>query len=286
MTAGWRALINADGQGRRLSTRTCQARRPRRSSSTTREAVPAGQHLAEAGHRRVLSWARPRRCSAPPRDFSGLPQTHARSSADVARSRVRRRIHRDFGRAAATTFLRNGCRPPRCSPARTRSPSGLSRCSAGKGCRFPGMFRSIGFDDVGPLNLFGPPLTAVRQPVAEIGRRGVELLLESNWQARIRRLPKSSAGRNHRADLRGPACGAETRNKKTHRGEGHMTLDQQTRYDRRRRCSALSRFLERPAARRRTTDLRAGADQPAGLVLQPDERRRPEGGRRGGRRSS
>ncbi|MBR7518443.1 substrate-binding domain-containing protein, partial [Mycobacterium tuberculosis] len=40
----------------------------------------------------------------------------------------------------------------------------------------------IGFDDVGPLHLFAPPLTVIRQPVRQLGRRALELLLETNWQ--------------------------------------------------------------------------------------------------------
>lgn len=40
----------------------------------------------------------------------------------------------------------------------------------------------IGFDDVGPLHLFSPPLTAIRQPVRALGERALALLLETNWQ--------------------------------------------------------------------------------------------------------
>ncbi len=35
----------------------------------------------------------------------------------------------------------------------------------------------VAFDDVGPLHLFAPPLSAIRQPVAEMGRRAVALLM-------------------------------------------------------------------------------------------------------------
>jgi LacI family transcriptional regulator len=36
----------------------------------------------------------------------------------------------------------------------------------------------VAYDDVAPFDLFQPAITAVRQPVAEMGRRGVELLVE------------------------------------------------------------------------------------------------------------
>jgi LacI family transcriptional regulator len=42
----------------------------------------------------------------------------------------------------------------------------------------------VGFDDVGPLQLFSPPLTAIRQPVRAIGQRALSMLLETNWQER------------------------------------------------------------------------------------------------------
>lgn len=35
----------------------------------------------------------------------------------------------------------------------------------------------VAFDDVGPLHLFAPPLTAIRQPVGEMGARAVALLM-------------------------------------------------------------------------------------------------------------
>lgn len=35
----------------------------------------------------------------------------------------------------------------------------------------------IGFDDVGPLHLFAPPITAVRQPVRALGQRALQLLM-------------------------------------------------------------------------------------------------------------
>jgi len=51
----------------------------------------------------------------------------------------------------------------------------------------------IAFDDVGPLHLFGPPLTAIRRPVEHLGRRGVErvvsLVKGRALDAAIERLP-------------------------------------------------------------------------------------------------
>jgi LacI family transcriptional regulator len=40
----------------------------------------------------------------------------------------------------------------------------------------PGDLSLVTFDDVGPLNLFAPPLTAIRQPVADMGAQAVAML--------------------------------------------------------------------------------------------------------------
>jgi len=45
-----------------------------------------------------------------------------------------------------------------------------------RGLRIPEDLSIIGFDDVLPAQLAMPPLTTVRQPVAELGRTAVSLL--------------------------------------------------------------------------------------------------------------
>jgi DNA-binding LacI/PurR family transcriptional regulator len=42
----------------------------------------------------------------------------------------------------------------------------------------PGDVSVIGFDDIPEAEFFSPPLTTVRQDFAEMGRRGVALLLD------------------------------------------------------------------------------------------------------------
>ena len=36
----------------------------------------------------------------------------------------------------------------------------------------------VTFDDVGPLDLMDPPITAIRQPVDDIGRLAIERMLD------------------------------------------------------------------------------------------------------------
>ena len=49
--------------------------------------------------------------------------------------------------------------------------------SGGPASPCPRMLSIIAFDDVGPLHLLQPPLTAIRQPVADMARQGVALLV-------------------------------------------------------------------------------------------------------------
>jgi DNA-binding LacI/PurR family transcriptional regulator len=55
---------------------------------------------------------------------------------------------------------------------------GLLRCLGEQGRGVPADVSVIGFDDIPEAEFFSPPLTTVRQDFAEMGRRGVALLLE------------------------------------------------------------------------------------------------------------
>ena len=55
---------------------------------------------------------------------------------------------------------------------------GLLRCLNEQGRSVPADVSVIGFDDIPEAEFFSPPLTTVRQDFAEMGRRGVALLLE------------------------------------------------------------------------------------------------------------
>jgi transcriptional regulator, LacI family len=52
---------------------------------------------------------------------------------------------------------------------------------AQRGLRIPLDISIIGFDDILPLHLFSPPITAIRQPVEEMGERALEVLLDTDW---------------------------------------------------------------------------------------------------------
>lgn len=50
-----------------------------------------------------------------------------------------------------------------------------------RGVRVPADVSMVGFDDIQPLDMFAPPITAVRQPVEAMGQKAVDLLLDTDW---------------------------------------------------------------------------------------------------------
>jgi LacI family transcriptional regulator len=64
-----------------------------------------------------------------------------------------------------------------------------------RGRRVPDELSVVTFDDVEPLHLMAPPITAVRQPLAEIGRRSVDAVLRPDRSrpegSTVERLPVS-----------------------------------------------------------------------------------------------
>jgi len=82
------------------------------------------------------------------------------------------------GRTAARRMLDGGNVPPTAVfTASDELALGFMQVLASRTMAVPETISVIAFDDVGPLDLLRPPLTAIRQPVAAMGREGVRLLL-------------------------------------------------------------------------------------------------------------
>ncbi|SNB71427.1 transcriptional regulator, LacI family [Arboricoccus pini] len=138
----------------------------------------AGQALLAAGHRRIGC-------------IGGLA---GMTSMDGRWQGLCRAV-RECGPEAAITFSTNGPysvaegrRAARLFLAAAEPPSALFVCSEEaalgvlEGLRdadidVPGDVSLIAFDDVGPLHLLTPPLTAIRQPIEAMGRRAVEAIV-------------------------------------------------------------------------------------------------------------
>ena len=137
----------------------------------------AGQHLTMFGHRRLAF------VGGPSDLMSGIERANGFRRAARVAGRSVKIVSEQFGdygtahgRAAAEVLLQLSPMPSGVFAASDEIALGLLSQLKSRGVRVPDDMSVIGFDDVGPLELFDPPLTTVRQPIVELGRRAVEAL--------------------------------------------------------------------------------------------------------------
>lgn len=143
----------------------------------------AGCHLAEMGHADVLFIGGPDAMISGRRRFSGLERAMGERLGSATRLyKYEGNYTTEFGRQAARRFIEEGRPATAIFASSDEIAIGLIEVFRAQGVSIPDDVSVVGFDDVGPLHLFAPPMTAVRQPVRAIGQRAVSLLLETNWQ--------------------------------------------------------------------------------------------------------
>ncbi|MFI0843043.1 LacI family DNA-binding transcriptional regulator [Mesorhizobium sp. IMUNJ 23232] len=143
----------------------------------------AGRHLAENGHRNVLYIGGAEGMISTRRRFQGLEKAMMEGTGGAARLfRYGGEYTTEFGRRAARRFLDEGLPVTAIFASSDEIAIGLIEVLRAQGVSIPQDLSIIGFDDVGPLHLFAPPLTAIRQPVRAIGERALALLLETDWE--------------------------------------------------------------------------------------------------------
>lgn len=145
----------------------------------------AGEHLADHGHHRVLYVGGPDDMLSTQRRFLGCQAALSqRFGRDVGLLRYCGEYTVEFGRHAARQFLAEGRPATAIFASSDEIAIGMMEVLRAEGVRIPEDVSMIGFDDVAPLHLFAPALTAIRQPVRAIGQRALSLLLETNWDER------------------------------------------------------------------------------------------------------
>jgi LacI family transcriptional regulator len=143
----------------------------------------AGLHLAEYGHRHILFIGGDQRMISARRRYDGVLRALREAQGDSVRvDRYAGEYTVEYGRQAALRFLEEQSGATAIFASSDEIAIGLIEVMRSREISVPGDLSLIGFDDVGPLHLFSPPLTVIRQPVREIGRRSLELLLGTNWQ--------------------------------------------------------------------------------------------------------
>ena len=142
-----------------------------------------GRHLADYGHRRVLFVGGPPGMLSARRRCQGLSRALAESFGDdVDLTSYSGDYTVDYGRHAARRFLQEGRPASAVFASSDEIAIGMIEVFRESAVSVPDDVSLVGFDDVSPLHLFEPPVTTVRQPVGQIGKRALEVLLETNWQ--------------------------------------------------------------------------------------------------------
>jgi LacI family transcriptional regulator len=134
----------------------------------------AGQYLRELGHARVgYVGAGPEMISGR-RRLEGLRQG---LGPDAEVSTAFCSYSREGGVEAAVALLEGGPRVTAIFAAADELAIGVLEVLHARGLRVPEDVSLVGFDDVAPLALFAPAITALRQPIEDMGRRAVDLLV-------------------------------------------------------------------------------------------------------------
>jgi LacI family transcriptional regulator len=154
----------------------------------------AGRCLAEAGHRRVAFLGGPEHMMSTRARLAGCRRALAEATSD---GEISTPLFGDYsvehGRRAAEELFRRKDDATAVFVTSDEIAIGALEVLAREGVPIPQQLSVIGFDDVAPFHLFNPPLTCVRQPVEEMGRRAVELLVSgmvgASMRTTVERLP-------------------------------------------------------------------------------------------------
>jgi LacI family transcriptional regulator len=139
----------------------------------------AGRHLAEAGHREVLFVGGVDAMISGSRRFAGFRRAMTEVWGDDARiTRFAGEYTVAFGRTAGARFLAEARTSTAIFATSDELTIGILEVLRDNGVSVPRDVSLVGFDDVGPLHLFSPGITAIRQPVRELGARALSLLVE------------------------------------------------------------------------------------------------------------
>lgn len=176
------SLINQTGKVVIVDEDVPDAMVPKLFSDNEHGGYLAGRHLADHGHRRVIYAGGPQEMISTRRRSMGLERALKERGEPFEVIRYEGNYTVEFGREAARRFLDEGMPATAIFASSDEIAIGLIQVLRAQGVSIPDEVSVIGFDDVGPLHLFAPPLTAIRQPVRALGERALALLLETNWQ--------------------------------------------------------------------------------------------------------
>jgi LacI family transcriptional regulator len=180
-------------------------------------AMQATRHLLELGHRRIGAISGPQGWLASDERLRGYHGTLATAGVLPEPGLVR---HSNFiiggGREAALELLSMPDPPTAIFAFNDTMAIGAMQAVSARGLRVPADVSVVGFDDTAEAAIAVPALTTVRQPVAEMGRTAVSLLLR---QLRNRQIEPLRVELETRLVVREST--APPRVRKTRRSAGH-----------------------------------------------------------------
>lgn len=176
-------IINATGKVVVVDEDVPGARVPKVFCDNEAGGRMAGRHLAGFGHRKVLFVGGDDAMFSARLRYRGLAAALAEAGVAEPPLRYEGDYSVAFGREAARRFIAQGRPATAIFASSDEIAIGMMETLRDAGLSIPADISMVGFDDVGPLHLFQPPLTAIRQPVREMGRRALERLLEPDWQS-------------------------------------------------------------------------------------------------------
>jgi LacI family transcriptional regulator len=136
----------------------------------------AARHFIEAGHRRLAYVGGPRNIMTSRERAQGFAEEAARHGGAVV-AELFGHYTMDYGRAAMDMLISDHPEVTAVFIGADQVMYGMAQVARERGLRLGDDLSIITYDDVGPLSLLDPPVTAIHQPVEEIGRLGFELLM-------------------------------------------------------------------------------------------------------------
>jgi LacI family transcriptional regulator len=168
-------------------------------------AKAATEHLLSLGHRRIAHICGPRGWTATEERLEGF---HAALSTAGVLPSPELVVEADFetptGYVAARALLELDDPPTAIFAANDNMAFGALQAARERGVSVPADLSIIGFDDTDLASIVTPPLTTVRQPLAELGRTAVSLLMRVVEGQRVQGLRSELATQLVVRDSTGP----------------------------------------------------------------------------------
>jgi LacI family transcriptional regulator len=162
---------------------------PTVSAAHSAGATEAVEHLLSLGHRRIAAITGPKGWIATEERLRGYRAALAAAGVmPDPELEIESDFHDTGGERAAATLLDQPDPPTAIFAFNDPLAIGAMRAAHARGIRIPEQLSIVGFDDTFEASIVTPALTTVRQPLAEMGRMAVNLLIRQLQDQRIEAL--------------------------------------------------------------------------------------------------